>query len=136
MDELEARRHEVFQQLANLFGLTYVLGDPNNQTWELQVADPAKIPSFLAKFSSLSAEAQYVLAEILMASFDLSAEDDVFNPADWDLYWSFLSSDIPLFTPILIYWAEVEKTGGWAVGPHLRGKLAQDRIVLPPWPWE
>lgn len=125
-----------FQELADRFQLAYLPGDPSNQDWELTVADPQKIPRFLSEFDQVGETAKYVLAEILMASFDEAAEEGDFPQSEWDRFWRLLEADFKTFENIVAYWVqEDEESGRWSVTPYLNDSLKESNLEPPAWPY-
>lgn len=109
--------------LADRFGLPYS-GDM--QDWELEVADPARIPDFLREFDVLPGDTMDCWAELLMASFDDAVNLGTFSSTDWERYAELLSRDRERYRGLLEYWSQ----GGVKPDDHFAVKPFIDRDLL------
>ncbi len=115
-----------FEKVAEHFRLPY---SHRSQDWEIEVADPTRIPEFIDGFSSLvDPSTRRVLAELIIASFDEAVDASQFDLSEWQRFWSIIREDFEDYSFSIEYWCNRPGGGSWSITSHLRASLSQDGL--------
>ena len=101
------------------------------QDWEWEVADSNRIDEFLAvyRYEDLSDDEQFVIAEMLVQSFEES-ERVLNNDAGWSDFLRILESRLEIHIYTVWYWCCLENrdlADCWRVTPDMRSVLSRHR---------
>lgn len=111
--------------LASRFGLR---NETLMQDWQWEVADPERLDEFLVAYDlpDLTDDERFVLAEIIIESFEESSADLQHDPR-WHILLDRLNRNIAIHAHTVWYWSCGEDVleDCWRVTPHLR--LVRDR---------
>jgi hypothetical protein len=119
---------EAIESLARRFDLP---NHPGMQSWEWEVADPARINEFVEAYESgeLNDDEKFTLMETIVQSFE-ELDEDLDGNARWAKLLTLIDRNISLHIHSVWHWSVLEEDDQhnlWRVTPYFRSILEKHR---------